>query len=346
MASLPFNVTPEKEGSITGFLSRQWNFTPVAVTDVDLGGKVAVVVGANCGIGLEVARQFLGLGLSRLIIGARNEEKGKAAVADLQSTSGGGKATIETWPLDLASYDSVVAFAERTKTLERMDYAVLNAGMCATKFRINESTGHEETIQVNYLSSALLIALLLPVAKAKRAAQGGPTRITVTSSDVSSWTSFKEKTSVPLFPALDKGARNLTDRMMVSKLLGQFYIAELAKRVPSSVVTINCATPGMVHGTQFNREVDRTMGGKLVKPILRRLGYTADVGARHITDAALHHTSEETHGQYLSAQKIKPMAPIIYTKEGEKVSAQLWKETMAEFAFANVEQVIEDAAKD
>ncbi|KAM3426432.1 hypothetical protein NHJ13734_009461 [Beauveria thailandica] len=345
MASPPFDVTAEKEGSITGFLSRQWNFTPVAVTDVDLSGKVAVVVGANCGIGLEVARQFLGLGLSRLIIGCRNEEKGKAAVADLQSTSG-GKATIEMWPLDLASYDSVVAFAKRTESLERMDYAVLNAGMCATKFRINESTGHEETIQVNYLSSALLTALLLPVAKAKRAAQGGPTRITVTSSDVCSWTSFKEKTSVPLFPALDKGASDLTDRMMVSKLLGQFYIAELAKRVPSSVVTINCATPGMVHDTQFNREVDRTIGGKLVKPILRRLGYTSDVGARHITDAALHHTNEETHGQYLSIQKLKPMAPIIYTEEGKQVSAQLWKETMAEFAFANVEQVIEDAAKD
>ncbi|ATY66917.1 short-chain dehydrogenase reductase family [Cordyceps militaris] len=323
MASPPFDVTAEKEGSIIGFLSRQWNFTPVVVTDVDLSGKVAVVVGANCGIGLEVARQFLGLGMSRLIIGARNQEKGKAAVADLQSTSS-GEATIEIWQLDLASYDSVVAFAKRTKTLERMDYAVLNAGM----------------------SSALLTALLLPVAKTKRAAQGGPTRITVTSSDVSSWTSFKEKTSVPLFPALDKGASDLTDRMMVSKLLSQFYIAELAKRVPSSVVTINCATPGMVYDTQFNREVDRTIGGRLVKPILRRLGYTADVGARHITDAALHHTNEETHGQYLSTQKIKPMAPIIYTEEGKKVSAQLWKETMAEFAFANVEQVIEDAAKD
>ncbi|OAA35230.1 NAD(P)-binding domain protein [Beauveria brongniartii RCEF 3172] len=214
---------------------------------------------------------FLGLGLSKLVIGARNEEKGKAAVADLQK-SRDGKATIESWPLDLASYDSVVAFAKRVESLQRMDYAVLNAGMCATTFRINESTGHEETIQVNYLSSALLAALLLPVAKAKRVVQGGPTRITVTSSDVSSWTSFKEKSNVPLLAALDKGASDLTDRMMVSKLLCQFYISELSKRVPSSVVTINCATPGMVHDTQFNREVDRTFGGKLVKPILRRLG--------------------------------------------------------------------------
>ncbi|KGQ08451.1 hypothetical protein BBAD15_g6219 [Beauveria bassiana D1-5] len=96
------------------------------------------------------------LGLSKLLIGAHNEEKGKTAIAD--------PATIESWPLDLASYDSIVAFAKRVESLERVDY-ILNAGMCATTFRINESTGHEETIQVNYLSSALLAALLLPVAK-------------------------------------------------------------------------------------------------------------------------------------------------------------------------------------
>ncbi|KAM3515946.1 hypothetical protein MY11210_000486 [Beauveria gryllotalpidicola] len=345
MASPQFDITPEKEGSILSFFSRQWKVTPVAVTNVNLDGKVAVVVGANCGIGLEVARQFLGLGLSKLVIGARNAEKAQAAVADLQKSCN-GKATIESWPLDLASYDSVVAFAKRAESLERIDYAVLNAAMFATTFRTNESTGHEETVQVNYLSSALLAALLLPVAKARRAVQGGPTRITITSSDVSSWTAFKEKSNVPLLPALDKGASDLTDRMMVSKLLGQFYIAELSKRVPSSVVTINCVTPGLVHDTQFTRELESTLSGKIIQFFRRRLGYTSDVGARNITDAALHHGNEETHGQYLSTQKIKPMAPIIYTEEGKKISAQLWKETMAEFAFANVEQVISDAGKD
>ncbi len=34
------------------------------------------------------------------------------------------------------------------------------------------------------------------------------------------------------------------------------------------------------------------------------------------------------------------MAPIVYTEEGGRISAQLWKETMAEFAFANVEDSI------
>lgn len=37
------------------------------------------------------------------------------------------------------------------------------------------------------------------------------------------------------------------------------------------------------------------------------------------------------------------MAPLIYTEEGKKISAQLWKETMEEFAFANVEEIINTA---
>jgi hypothetical protein len=34
------------------------------------------------------------------------------------------------------------------------------------------------------------------------------------------------------------------------------------------------------------------------------------------------------------------MAPILYSEEGRRISEQLWKETMAEFAFAVVEETI------
>lgn len=318
MSTPKFDIAPEKEGSILNFISRQWTYTPLPVTTPNLAGKTAVLIGANTGIGLEVARHFITLHASRVIIGARDEAKGVAAVAELRKTrllsddadtAATTTAAIETWPVDLSSYGSIVSFAQRAQSLERMDYVILNAGICTTSFRTNASTGHEETIQINYLSTALLAALLLPVAKSKIPAQDGqPTRITFTSSDVASWTAFKERPSTPLLPALDRqtSSIDMTDRMMVSKLLGQFYISELAKRVPSSVVCINCATPGMVQGTQFNREVDATFGGKLVKPIIRRLGYTPEVGARCITDAALRHGDEEVHGQYLSTQKLKP----------------------------------------
>ncbi|KAK2603994.1 hypothetical protein QQS21_003830 [Conoideocrella luteorostrata] len=344
MAPPQFDVTPEKEGGVFSFFSRQLSFTPQPVTDVSLAGKTAIVTGSNTGVGLEVGRQFLDLGLSKLILAVRNEEKGQVASANL-SKGRDGKATIEVWKLDLASYDSIVAFAERAATLERMDIAVMNAGLVMTKAELNKSTGHDETIQVNYLSTALLTTLLLPVAKAKRSAQGDePSRITVTSSDVAAWTSFKEKHSDPLLPAFNKPGGNPTDRMMVSKLLGQFFLAELTKRVPSSVAVINCATPGMVHDSQFNRQVDATFGGKIAKVFMRRIGYSSPIGARHITDAAVKH-GEASHGQYLSTQKLKPMAPIIYTDEGKRISERLWKETMAEFSFAKAEGIIAEVSK-
>ncbi|KAH6691313.1 putative short-chain dehydrogenase [Plectosphaerella plurivora] len=335
-----FDTTPEKEGSIGGFLYRQLTTTPQEVRGVSLAGKTAIVTGSNTGCGLEVARQFLDLGVSRLILAVRDEEKGKTAVDNLRQNRDAESSTIEVWKLDLDDYASVVAFADGCNTLERLDIAVLNAGLYLTQHETSPTTGHDRVIQVNYLSTVLLLTLLLPVAATKRHNQDAPTRITLTSSDVSAWTSFKERNAVPLFPALDSfdGADPL-DRMMVSKLLGQFYLAELAKRVPASVATTNCATPGMLHGSDFNRQMRGTITGRLVGIWGRLIGYSAAVGARNITEAAVRH-GEESHGQYLSTQKIKPMAPILYTEEGKRISDQLWRETMTEFAFAGVEDII------
>ncbi|RYP60255.1 hypothetical protein DL769_008189 [Monosporascus sp. CRB-8-3] len=339
------DVSPQKEGSVWDFFHRQFTFTPNVISGVSLTGKTALVTGSNAGVGLEVSRQFLDLGVCKLILAVRNESKGQAAAANLSQGRHLKEGTIEVWYLDLDSYDSIITFAGRAKTLDRLDIAVLNAGLVLTKHQLNKNTGHDETIQVNYLSTALLMVLLLPVAKSKRANQDGPTRITLTSSDAASWTSFKEKSNVQLLPSFDKpGKVNPTDRMMVSKLLGQFFLSELASRVPPSVAVINCATPGMIHDSDFNREVDRTFGGKIAKVFMRRIGYTSAIGARCITDAAVNH-GEETHGQYLSTQKLKPMAPITYTEEGKKISERLWTETMAELSFAKVQDIVDELSK-
>ena len=217
--------------------------------------------------------------------------------------------TIEVWKLDLSIYDSVVAFAERAKkTLTRLDIAILNAGFCPTKRIINASTGHDEIIQVNYLSTALLALLLLPVAKAVRENQPQPTRITLTLSEVGAWARFPVGEDVPILAALDapgKLADNTNDRMFVSKLLGQYFVAALAKKVPASVAVINAVSPGSIHDSQFNRDIDKTPAGPVVRFILRRVGNSSAVGARMITDAAVQH-GEETHGQLLSFQKVVP----------------------------------------
>ncbi|KAK7751572.1 hypothetical protein SLS62_006522 [Diatrype stigma] len=350
MADKP--AIPQKGESPIWYFYRQFTRRPAPVRGVDLRGRTAIVTGSNTGLGFEVSRQLLGLGLSRLILAVRSEEKGKAAAARLaedlpRRQEDRDVAVIEVWPLDLSAYDSVVAFARRAHaSLDRLDHVVLNAGMWQPVARtFNASTGHDETVQVNYLSTALLALLLLPVAKAKRAAGGQPqpTRITFVSSEVAGFTKFAEgrsQGSVPILAALDsrEGKFDPLDRMFVGKLLQQFFVTELAGRVPPSAALVNACSPGSVYGTDFNRE---TPPGALTKFVWSYVGSSPSVGARMITDAAVNH-GDETHGQFLSFQEVVGKAPIIYSPEGKKISEQLWKETMAEFAFANVEDILRD----
>lgn len=248
MAAPHFDRSPENQASFPRYFYRQLSARPQVVKDVDLHGKTAIVTGSNCGVGLETSRQLLDLGISKLILAVRNEEKGKTAAADLLA---GRKEippdTIEVWKLDLSVYDSVVAFADRVaKTVTRLDIAVLNAGFVPVKRTINTSTGHDEVIQVNYLSTALLAILLVPIAKRVRNNQPQPTRITLTLSEVAAWARFPVGKEVPILSALDapgKLAEDTNDRMFVSKLLGDYFVHELAKQVPPSVAIINAASP-------------------------------------------------------------------------------------------------------
>lgn len=310
MADPQFEVSPETQASFPRFMYHQVTTKPQAVEGIDLSGRTALVTGSNSGVGLETSRQLLDLGVSKLILAVRDEEKGRAASADLLAGRKDAQPdTVEVWKLDLSSYDSVVAFADRAaKTLTRLDVAVLNAGFGPAKRIVNAFTGHDEIIQVNYLSTALLAVLLLPIAKRVRPSQPQPTRITLTLSEVANWARFPVGKELPILAALDALgglAENTSDRMFVSKLLGHFFVRALANKVPPSVAIIDAASPGAVHDTQFNREIDATLAGSVIKMILRRVGNSSVVGARMMIDAAVAH-GEEVHGQFLSFQKIVP----------------------------------------
>ena len=302
-----FEITPEKQASVPRFFYNQLTVKPAIVQGVSLAGKTALVTGSNTGVGLETSRQLLDLGLSKLILAVRSEEKGQAAKKSLSADRDLSDDSIEVWNLDQSDYDSVVAFAERTKSLPRLDIVVLNIGIANATRVFNAKTGHDEMIQVNYLSTALLAILILPVVKEKSAAQGAPSRITIVSSEVAAWTAFKEKNSFPLLATLDQKdiKVDLLDRMMVSKLLGQFFLSRLVSIVSPSVAVINAVSPGSIHDSEFNREHDKTFSGAIAKVAMRRMANTAAVGARMVTDAAVNH-GEETHGEFLSFQKIVP----------------------------------------
>jgi len=76
----------------------------------DLAGKVALVTGANSGLGLETARRLAAAGAT-VVMACRNEGRAQAAIADVRSTAG-DSAKLEFLPLDLCSLKSVKAAAE------------------------------------------------------------------------------------------------------------------------------------------------------------------------------------------------------------------------------------------
>ena len=280
------------------FLYRQFFLVPTQASphDNNLHGKTGIVTGSNIGLGLEASRQLLELGLSRLILAVRDRRKGNNARAELARSAPASK--IEVWDLNLSNYESVSAFTQKCATLPRIDFAILNAGILKTTMEINKATGHEEVLQVNYLSTALLAFQLLPI-MAHKASPSKPSTLTIVGSETAEWASFKEQNENPIIPAFNNPKYfDLQDRYYTSKLLAEFFLVQLHHSVPSSKVIINVVNPGFCYGSGLHTEVTGALG--VIFGIYKRLiGRSTSVGARTLVNAAVVQ-GPSSHGQYLS----------------------------------------------
>jgi NAD(P)-dependent dehydrogenase (short-subunit alcohol dehydrogenase family) len=140
----------------------------------DQSGRVAVVTGANGGLGLETTRELARRG-AHVVMAARNLTKAVAAEKDIRNSVPG--ASVEVAGLDLGSLESIRACA--ITILERhpsIDIIVNNAGVMGTP-RMETSDGFELQFGTNHLGHFALNGLLLP---ALLAAPGGRV-VTVTS---------------------------------------------------------------------------------------------------------------------------------------------------------------------
>ncbi|KAI5925581.1 hypothetical protein F4810DRAFT_700103 [Camillea tinctor] len=322
---------------------RQLVETPPATRsgDPDLSSKTAIITGANRGLGLEVAHQLLGLGLSKLIIAARNEVKGQAAATELSNRRNLPRGTIEVWKLDMPDYNSITSFAHCARQLEHLHIVVLNAGILRFTMNMKPATGHED-IQTNYLSTILLLLLLLPKIKSKNpAASLG--KITIITSNTAYMAKFEERNANPLLRVFDnKAARwDSYERYATSKLLGQLFLAELVKRIPPSVAIVNTASPGLCHSSGLARDVESILQRYSQTLFFWLFGRAPQMGARVVVDAAAKQC-KDSHGQIVDGGKLRPMPPFVYTEAGEKVAQRLWDETMEELAFAGVQDTVKE----
>lgn len=272
--------------------------------DIDLIGKTAIITGGNSGLGYESAVQLLDLKLSHLVLAVRSQEKGEMAATKLRERF--PKAKIEVWLLDMCSYGSIQEFARRVEgQLPRVDFVLLNAGVRKVDFTIVESTGHEENLQVNYLSTMLLAVLLLPVLKAKRVPGAAPAHLTIVNSMLSLGVTLSNKNEAPLFQSFDN-PRNFSavQQYNLTKLLAHMFLWNLVDYVSADDVIVNLADPAFVKGTDLLREVPGPvrMGMRAWGAIA---GRTPQVGASCLVDAMVN-KGKESHGCFLMSWEIYP----------------------------------------
>ena len=146
-----------------------------------LRGRVAVVTGANSGVGFETARALALGGAEAVILACRDPVAGAEAARAIQDEAAAEFAAASHAPdassperekchspcrvsclrVDLESFASVVAFADAFKALNLpLHLLVHNAGLMPAPFKRTRD-GHERHMQVNVLAPVLLTRLLL-----------------------------------------------------------------------------------------------------------------------------------------------------------------------------------------
>ncbi|GAA2510893.1 hypothetical protein Ahu01nite_071740 [Winogradskya humida] len=208
----------------------------------------AVVTGASSGVGAAAARRLGALGASVIVVG-----RSAVRTRDVADEVGG-----EALPADFTRFSEVRRLADELLTrVPRIDILANNAGLVLADRRMTPD-GHEQTIQVNFLSPFLLTSLLR-----ERLSEAPAARIINTSS---SFYRFGE-----LNPDdLDGNHRRYT-RMRAyntAKLAGVVHAAELNRRAPRTV-TATAFHPGTVRsgfdrGSKLVTAVKASLAGRLV----------------------------------------------------------------------------------
>src|ERR1700734_1969916 len=266
-------------------------------------GKTVVVTGGNSGIGFETAAALASMG-ARVVVTARNADKGRAAVAAItQRLPREGR--VQLVGFDLADLASVrQGAAEILDQAPRIDVLVNNAGLVLTE-RAETVDGYEATFAINHLGPFLLTNLLL-----QRMVASQPSRVV----NVASTAHNAARKGIP-FDDLQSTARYRGMRVYgQSKLANILFTLELARRYEGRGLTANSLHPGTVR-TGYGGDGDARgllgFGIKIASPFF----LSAAKGARTSIYLASSPEVEGVSGGYFV--KCKPRQPRRWAQDPE-----------------------------
>lgn len=227
----------------------------------DLNGKIAIVTGANSGMGYATVEALSDMGATVLML-CRSEERGMAAIASLTAKK---ERKLELILCDLGDYSSIRNAAEYVKAnYPRIDILVNNAGFISLD-RQETKEGIERQFGINHLGHFLLTSRLLD--------------LMVPGSRIVNVASGAHKVGRIHFDDINlKKNYNVVRAYSQSKLANVLFTKELARRLRKRRISVNCCHPGAV---ATNIGIDRETGfGKTVTGLLKPFFQIPADGAR------------------------------------------------------------------
>ena len=250
----------------------KWSTDDIA----DLTGRIAVVTGANTGLGLETARELAAKNAT-VVLAVRDLGKGEVARADI--TAGVPDADVSVQALDLASLESIrTASADLHERFDAIDLLVNNAGVMFTP-KSTTADGFELQLGVNHLGHFALTGLLLDL----MLAVDGSRVVTVSSG------AHKFKSTIDLADVAGTHGYNRTAAYGRSKVGNLLFTYELQRRHAAvGAPTIALAAHPGGSNTELGRNAPAAMRalGVVFRPFMQSAAMGALPTLRAATDPA------------------------------------------------------------
>jgi retinol dehydrogenase 12 len=269
-------------------------------------GRVALVTGANTGIGLVTARELCAQG-AHVFIACRSAASGQAAVDSIKAAVAG--AQVELLSLDLGDFDSIRQCADTF--LARglpLHLLINNAGLAGGKGKT--TSGFELAFGTNHVGHFLFTQLLLEQIKTS-----APARIVTIASRAHyratgiDWDAIQQTTQ----------SRTGLAEYGVSKLANVLFSAELARQLAGTGVSTYSLHPGVVAS-----DVWRSVPAPL-RWLIKRWMITVEEGALTTLYCATSPAVDSESGLYYDKCKVR--TPSVLGQD-VALAAELWRRSL------------------
>jgi retinol dehydrogenase 12 len=270
-------------------------------------GRVALVTGANTGIGLVTARELAAQG-AHVFIACRSLERGQEAINEIRTVV--PSANVELLALDLGDLESVracaMAFLARNLSLHLL---INNAGLAGAKGFTK--SGFEMAFGVNHVGHFLFTQLLLD-----RIKKSAPARIVTVSSRAHTRVSGID------WDAVTKPTQTTTgfQEYGVSKLANLLFSAELGRKLSGTGVTTYSLHPGVVASDVW-RKVPWPF-----RSLMKLTMITVEEGAKTTLYCATSSDVANETGLYYDKCRVKEPTAV---GQDAALAAELWRRSEA-----------------